>query len=56
MLRGPTSDPMSVALTRHADGDSLPRPFALFLRKSPALSHLHDERQAGLPMCSIEDS
>jgi hypothetical protein len=36
-----------VTLTRNADGDSLPRPFALFLRKSPARGD--DEARTVLP-------
>ncbi len=45
-----------VALGRNADGDSLPRPFALFLRKSLPDGGGSNEAGAVLPMRPFEDS
>jgi hypothetical protein len=39
-----------VLLTRNADGDSLPRPFALFLRKPAPHGHVRKKPGAVLPM------
>jgi len=44
-----------VSVARHADGDS-PRPFALFLRKSPTPGNVRKKPGAVLPMCPSQES